>query len=211
MNLAELSNLDFNNPGNWPVLAKVIAVVIILAAGAGAGYWFLWQHQLQKIENLQAEEIKLREDFVRKQRVTANRDAYRARIEQMQKSLDVMLRQLPTRTQMPELLEDISNTGRRNGLNFVLFRPENEQPREFYAAQPIAIEAYASYHQFGAFVSSISALSRIVTLENASLADQSQPGARRSNTPVAQPGGGLDPLLIKAKLNTYRYLEEESQ
>jgi len=127
--------------------------------------------------------------------VLANIDAYRAQIKELEGMLNTMLRQLPTRTEMPDLLEDISDTGVFNGLEFQLFRPEAEQPRDFYAAKPITIKARAYYHQFSAFISSISALSRIVTLEKATLAS----------------AGADAPLSIDATLQTYRYLEDDSQ
>jgi type IV pilus assembly protein PilO len=135
----------------------------------------------------------------------ANLDAYRAQIEQMQKALDTLVKQLPTRTEMPDLIDNVSNTGKRNGLDFSLFQPQEEQQREFYAAKPIAIKARATYHQFGAFISSIGALSRIVTLEKASLVDADTQG----RSPIARADGDTKPLAIEATLQTYRYLEAD--
>lgn len=203
MNLADLNNLDFSNAGSWPLLAKAVAVVVIIGAVAGAGYWFYTRHHLEDLEQARRKEQELRREFTEKQRVMANLEAYKTQLAEMQDTLDDMLRQLPTRTEMPDLLEDISNTGKRNGLSFELFKPEAEQPREFYAAKPISIRARASYHQFGAFVSSIAALSRIVTVERAKLAEQqNQRGGSVS------PTGSTKPLLIEATLQTYRYLDE---
>lgn len=212
MKFSDLNNLDFNNAGSWPPLAKTIAVIIVIAAVAGFGYWVDTSSQLDSLESARATERQLRQEFIERQRVMANIDAYRANIETMRTTLDTLLRQLPTRTEMPDLLEDISNTGRKNGLNFELFKPEAEQPREFYAAKPISIKARASYHQFGSFISNIAALSRIVTLENLSLLDpqqqqqQSQPGRPAA---ASKPGETAKPLLIEATLQTYRYLDED--
>ena len=207
MKLSDLRNLDFSNVGQWPPPVKAIAIVIVIAVGGGTGYWFFTRDELDALDKSRRTEQQLRQEFVTKQRVIANIDAYRAQIEEMQKMLKDMLKQLPTRTEMPDFLEDVSNTGRRNGLNFELFKPENEQPREFYAAKPISIKARASYHQFSAFVSNIAALSRIVTLENATLGVEQQQKAGGSvavNTPKNE-----RPLFIEATLQTYRYLEEE--
>lgn len=209
MNFSDYKNLDFSNVASWPPLAKAIAAVLVVVVVSGLGYWFFTRHQLEALDAVGRTEQQLREEFLAKQRVMANIDAYRAQIEEMQVTLNTMLRQLPTRTEMPDLLEDVSNTGKQNGLQFELFKPEDEQPREFYSAKPISIRARASYHQFGAFVSSVAALSRIVTLENASLVDPQQEGNRKDT-----PGGGIAssrPLMIEATLQTYRYLDEDTE
>lgn len=210
MKLSDLNNLDFSNVGSWPPLAKAIATVVVVAMVAGAGYWFFTQDKLDQLDAARRTEQQLREEFVAKQRVMANIEAYRAQIEQMQEALEAMLRQLPTGTEMPDLLEDISNTGKRNGLNFALFKPEAEQPKEFYAAKPISIRARATYHQFGAFVSSIAALSRIVTLENANLVSMEEAPAAPAPRGAAAKDANK-PLQIEATLQTYRYFDEDSQ
>jgi type IV pilus assembly protein PilO len=211
MKFSDINNLDFNNAGSWPPLAKAIAVIMIIAVVAGLGFWYDTRSQLDTLESASTTERQLRQEFIDRQRVMANIDAYRAQLDTMQTTLNAMIRQLPTRTEMPDLLEDISNTGRRNGLNFELFKPEDEQPREFYAAKPISIKAHASYHQFGAFISSIAALSRIVTLESAALTELQQQQATSGGRPVAasKPGDTSKTLLIEATLQTYRYLEED--
>jgi type IV pilus assembly protein PilO len=192
MKLSELNDLDFNNAGNWPTVVKALAVLLVVAAVGTAGYWFDSKSLLEELDAAQRSEQQLRQKFIRKQKVLANIDAYRAQLDELSGMLATMLQQLPTRTEMPDLLEDISNKGKTNGLIFELFKPQNEQPRDFYAAKPIAIRAKANYHQFSAFVSAIAAMSRIVTLESATLSS-----------------GKDDNLLIEATLQTYRYLEEE--
>lgn len=207
MNLSDLSNLDFNNAGNWPLLAKVIAVITIMAAVAGLGYWYSISPSLDRLQSSRGSEQQLRQEFIDKQRVKANLDAYRAQLDDMQKALDTLLRQLPTRTEMPDLLEDISNTGKKNGLVFELFKPENEQPREFYAAKPISIKARANYHQLGEFISNIAVLPRIVNLQSVSLSELPEPAGNKP--PAGKAGDKSKPLLIEATLQTYRYLDED--
>jgi len=112
---------------------------------------------------------------------------------------------LPTGTEMPDLLDDVSNTGKKNGLDFELFKPEAEQPLDFYAAKPITIKAKATYHQFGSFVSGVAALPRIVTLENVTL---SSAGMGKDGKPVA--GVKSETVDIQATLQTYRYMDEGS-
>jgi type IV pilus assembly protein PilO len=208
MNLSEinLSDMNLREAGDWPLAGKLALVVIIMAMVLGAGYYFFTKDQLMQLETVEAEEKKLRDEFVEKQRVAANLEAFRAQLAQMEADLAVMLRQLPTGTEMPDLLDDVSNTGKKNGLEFELFKPEDEQPRDFYAAKPITIKAKANYHQFGAFVSGVAALSRIVTLENVTLTGVG--GDARGTAGGGQ--GKAEPVNIQATLQTYRYMEEGS-
>lgn len=210
MNLSEinLSDFDLREAGGWPLPGKVVLVVLVVVAVLGAGYYFLTSAQLEELDRVTREEQTLRQEFVEKWRVTANLEAFRQQLKQMEADLQTMLRQLPTGTEMPDLLEDVSNTGKKNGLDFELFKPEPEQPKDFYAAKPITIKARGSYHQFGAFVSGVAALSRIVTLENATLVGAAGKDAKSGGAK----GGKLanEPLSIQATLQTYRYMEEVS-
>lgn len=199
MKLSELNELDFNNAGSWPGPVKAVFLLIVVGMVAGAGYYLDTSGLLQELDRARATERQLRDEFAQKRRVTANLETYQAQIEELQTILDAMLKQLPTRTEMPDLLEDISNIGRTNGLTFELFRPEDERPRDFYAAKPIAIRARADYHQFSAFISSIAALPRIVTLENMTIESAGGTGREAEDTR----------LRIQATLQTYRYLEED--
>jgi type IV pilus assembly protein PilO len=208
MNLSDinLSDFDLREAGDWPLAGKVVLVVLVIAAVLGAGYYFLTNTQIETLDRVTQEEQTLRQDFVEKWRVTANLEGFRLQLKQMEADLETMLRQLPTGTEMPDLLEDVSNTGKKNGLEFELFKPETEQPKDFYAAKPITVKAKGTYHQFGAFVSGVAALSRIVTLENATLAgiakDAKGSGAKKE-IKLAN-----EPLTIQATLQTYRYMDE---
>ncbi len=209
MKLSEinLSDFDLREAGNWPLPGKIVLAVLVIAAVLGAGYYFLTSAQLEELDKVTREEQTLRQEFVEKWRVTANLEGFRQQLRQMEADLQVMLRQLPTGTEMPDLLEDVSNTGKKNGLEFELFKPEPEQPKDFYAAKPITIKAKGNYHQFGAFVSGVAALSRIVTLENATLvsAAKDAKGGAAKGAKLAN-----EPLSIQATLQTYRYMEEAS-
>jgi type IV pilus assembly protein PilO len=211
MKLSEinLSDINLQEAGDWPLAGKLALAVIIMAAVLGAGYYFFTNDQLMQLETVENEEQKLRQEFVEKQRVAANLEAFRAQLTQMEADLAVMLRQLPTGTEMPDLLDDVSNTGKKSGLDFELFKPEDEQPRDFYAAKPITIKAKATYHQFGAFVSGVAALSRIVTLENVTLGGV---GGGKGGAKGATGGakGKTELVDIQATLQTYRYMDEGS-
>jgi type IV pilus assembly protein PilO len=208
MNLSEinLSDFDLREAGNWPLPGKLVLMALVVVAVVGAGYYFITSAQLEELDRVTREEQTLRQEFVEKWRVTANLEAFRKQLEQMEADLGVMLRQLPTGTEMPDLLEDVSNTGKKNGLEFELFKPEAEQPKDFYAAKPITIKARGTYHQFGAFVSGVAALSRIVTLENATLTGAGGQEARAGGARGAKLTN--QPLSIQATLQTYRYMDE---
>ncbi|HCB13445.1 MAG TPA: pilus assembly protein PilO [Gammaproteobacteria bacterium] len=204
MNLSEinLNDIDLREAGDWPLAGRLVLVVLVIAAVLGAGYYFFISDQLQQLETVKNEEQKLRQEFIEKQRVAANLEAFRAQLAEMEEKLGEMLRQLPTGTEMPDLLDDVSNTGKQNGLEFELFKPEPEQPRDFYAAKPITIKAKGTYHQFGAFVSGVAALPRIVTLESATLAGLGNKGKRGAKN--------QEPVDIQATLQTYRYMDDRS-
>ncbi len=204
-----LSDINLSEAGSWPLAGRLVLALLVIAAILGAGYYVFTSDQLAELERITQEEQQLRQEFIEKQRVAANLESFRVQLKQMEADLQVMLRQLPTGTEMPELLENVSDTGKKNGLEFELFKPENEQPRDFYAAKPITIKAKGSYHQFGAFVSGVAALPRIVTLENATLA-VSPPTATAAKGPkVGKENPGQ--INIEATLQTYRYMEEGNE
>ncbi|HAS50290.1 MAG TPA: pilus assembly protein PilO [Gammaproteobacteria bacterium] len=206
MSEINLSDINLQEAGDWPLAGKLGLAVVVIAVVLGAGYYFFTNDQLMQLETVTNEEQKLREEFVQKQRVAANLEAFRAQLAQMEADLEAMLKQLPTGTEMPDLLDDVSNTGKKNGLDFELFKPEAEQPLDFYAAKPITIRAKATYHQFGSFVSGVAALPRIVTLENVTLSGVAEGKGGKSPTAA----GKNEMVTIQATLQTYRYMDEGS-
>jgi type IV pilus assembly protein PilO len=196
MKLSDLNNLDINNIGSWPWLIKLIIVLLLCAALAGAGFYFDTQHQLTSLDKSKSDEVKLRKDFEEKWHKVANLDAFRAQLDEMNKSFGAMLRQLPDKTEVADLLVDISQTGLANGLEFQLFKPGGEVRRGFYAELPIQLNVTGTYHEFGAFVSGLAALPRIVTFHNVSI------------TPTKR---GSETLKMSATAKTYRYIEESGK
>lgn len=195
MTLDELRTLDYNDPGGWPLPIKAVAIVVLCVAVLGAGYWFDTRNQLVQLDSAQKEEIKLKSTYEVKMSKAVNLDAYKAQMKEMKRSFGAMLRQLPGKTEIADLLVDISQAGIANGLEFELFKPETEQPAEFYAELPIKIRVTGTYHQFGEFVSDVAALPRIVTLHNIKI------------NPIKSKDG-KDELVMDATAKTYRYLEE---
>ncbi len=195
MDLSELNNLDldFQNVGDWPMVLKAIASVLVCIAVLGAGYWFDTQHQLVTLENAEKKERELKTTFEIKQAKAVNLDAYKQQMVEMKSTFGTMLRQLPSKTEVAGLLVDISQTGLASGLEFELFQPSTEKPAEFYAELPISIRVTGNYHRFGNFVSGIAALPRIVTLHNISI------------TPTGET------FTMNALAKTYRYIDESEQ
>ena len=195
--IEELQSLDTSDPGRWPLLFRLVSVVIVFVAVAIlGGYMFVIKSELPSLERAELEEQELRATFEERQTKTANFDAYRAQLAEIERSFGTMLRQLPGRTEVPNLLVDISQTGLGAGLEEKLFQPMGEIQREFYAELPIKIRLTGSYHELGDFVSGIAALPRIVTLHDIGI---------RPVTP-----DDYDELTLDVTAKTYRYLDEDA-
>lgn len=198
MNLQELNELDLSNVGVWPLPVKIL-IALILAVLVGVAWYYLdTQEQLVSWEQAETKEKGLRETFEAKQAKAVNLEAYKTQLEEMKQSFGAMLRQLPDRTEVAELLVDVSQTGLASGLEFDLFQPTGEVPKEFYAELPIKLKVHGHYHEFGNFISGLAALPRIVTIHDVVI------------MPAKQKQGDKDGLLtLEATAKTYRYLDEE--
>ena len=194
--LDELRTLDPKDPGRWPLPIRAFFVVLIFVAFTGAAWYLLvWNEDRPVLQKAEADEADLRSQFENKQQRAANLDAYKAQLAEMERSFGAMLRQLPGKTEVPNLLVDISQTGLAAGLQEKLFQPGTEKSNGFYAELPIKIKLVGSYHQFGAFVSGIAALPRIVTLDDIQI------------SPVEK--GSYDNLTMDVTAKTYRYMEDD--
>jgi type IV pilus assembly protein PilO len=195
MELSSITELDFNESGEWPLPIKVAAVVIICALVWGGGYYFMLKDKKTELESLEQKEVQLRTTFETKQAKAVNLEAYKEQLAEMKVMFASMLEQLPRTSEVPDLLVDISRTGLINGLEFELFKPGGERSVDFYAELPITMKVTGSYHQFGEFVSGVAALPRIVTLHNISMG------------PLNQQTGKMT-MDITAK--TYRYYDDKN-
>lgn len=199
MNFSDLNNLDTRNMGGWPFIAQFFLILFLCALILGAGYWFDTRHQWEALKEVQLKEQDLRQSFEIKQAKAANLLAYQVQMQEMKKSFGAMLRQLPSKSEVADLLVDISQTGLASGLSFELFSPKAEVPREFYAELPILMRVTGNYHELGSFVSGVAALPRIVTLHDTSIL---QPG------PTNVKGNLPGKLVMDVTAKTYRYLDE---
>jgi type IV pilus assembly protein PilO len=197
--LDQLRALDPRDPGRWPLAVRAFFVGLVFVVCAGlAWYMLVWNEDRPVLQKAEADEMDLRSQFENKQQRAANLDAYRAQLGEMERSFGAMLRQLPGKTEVPNLLVDISQTGLAAGLQEKLFQPGSEKSNGFYAELPIKIKLVGTYHQFGNFVSGIAALPRIVTLHDIQI------------TPVSDTkNGGYDNLTMDVTAKTYRYIEDE--
>lgn len=189
----ELDQIDWEEPGTWPGLVKVVLLVIALVVVLLVGYQFLIKGQMDSLGVAQKEEESLKEEYQRKAFEAANLEALRGQMQEMEQMFGALVSQLPSDTQVPGLLEDISAIGVANGLEFNKVELKPEIVQEFYIELPIDILVTGTYHDLGAFVSGISGLPRIVTLHDFKI----EPAKDRP---------GVMEMSILAK--TYRYKDE---
>lgn len=195
MDLAELKELDLNNLGSASTGVKAVIVVALALVILIAGYFGVIKDKRTQLEQRERVEDQLKNEFRIKQQRAVNLPAYRQQLEEMDDMLAELLRQLPSRTEMPNLLNDISQTALGAGIENELFEPSAEVQRDFFAELPIRIRMVGTYHQFGEFVSEVAALPRVVVLTIRDISLQPVPG----------PGGRL---RMDGTISTYRYLEE---
>jgi type IV pilus assembly protein PilO len=188
----EFKRTNWNDPGTWHFAPKLLVLIVILAGIPVAGFFADTQGQIEELEKGQAEEVKLKEDYLGKKKQAVNLDLHRQQLREIDTQFGALLRQLPDKSQMDALLVDINQAGLGRGLQFELFKPGGESQREFYAELPITVKVVGTYHDMGAFASDVGQLPRIVTLSDVKL-EASKDGI----------------LTMDAVARTYRYLADE--
>ncbi|MEO9525026.1 type 4a pilus biogenesis protein PilO [Marinobacter alexandrii] len=166
LNEFDINDLDVNNAGIWPAPIKAIVVLIIVGLIVGGGYWFFIKDQYMKLEQVDKAEQDLRQKYEQKAYQVANLEVFKAQMAEMEETFGALVRQLPSETEVPGLLEDITNTALGSGLSLQEVKLQSEQRRDFYAELPINIRVSGSYHELASFVSSVASLPRIVTLHD---------------------------------------------
>ncbi|HWI13516.1 MAG TPA: type 4a pilus biogenesis protein PilO [Burkholderiales bacterium] len=193
MTLDDLRKLDPKRIGSWPLAPKFGALGIVFAVAVGGAYWFDWQNQIELIQTEKKKEDQLRTTFIDKKKQALELPAYRKQLDDIEKQFGALLKQLPGKSEMDALLTDINQAGLGRGLQFELFKPAGQEAmKDFYAELPISIKISGTYHDIGAFASDIGKLSRIVTLNDVSLASQKE-----------------GTLVLDATARTFRYLDED--
>ncbi len=204
---SDLQNLeasDLKRIGSAPLGVRAAVLALGLAAIVGCGIWFLVKPMFLDLDRIAAKEQTLKTQFDSTQAKAANREAYVEQLTEMKRTFNVMLRQLPNKTDIESLLIDLSQTSVAAGLEVEFFKPEKEIAREFYVEYPIRISVTGNYHQFGNFVSGLAALPRIVTLHNIAITPST--GAQQQNNNQTK---AVQKLKMDLTATTYRYLEDD--
>jgi type IV pilus assembly protein PilO len=193
--LDDLKSLDPNDPGRWPLPVRAGSVVLCFVILTAVLFYFLvWSDQKPILDQVSAEELQLRNTFKAKHSKAVNLQLYEQQLADIERSFGALLRQLPGRTEVPNLLVDISQVGVGAGLEEKLFQPSAEVKKDFYAELPIKIRLTGSYHQMGEFVSGIAALPRIVTLHEMTIKPENK--------------DMYDNLSFELTAKTFRYLDD---
>ena len=190
--LDDFRHMNPNDPGSWHQIPKVTVLLGLFLTIIVAGWWFVWNDQLIELDTKQLEEESLKQQFLEKKRQAVNLELYTQQLADIDRSFGALLKQLPNKSEIEAFLVEVNQAGLGRGLQFELYRPAQEQIKDFYAELPIAVKINGTYHDFGAFAADIAKLPRIVTLNNLSIA------------PLKD---GV--LTMDATTKTFRYLDEE--
>ena len=193
----ELQSLDYSNPGGWSKGIKVGAVVLVAVVILAVGYWFFIKEKQENLKSLQRTEVDLKNTYAAKYQKAAQLPAYKNQLEEMEVILQSMLRQLPSKNEMSDLIVDVSQTALASGIENELFEPGAETLKGFYAEKPITLRMKGNYHQFGNFVSGVASLPRVVILTMHDI----------SLKPIGEATQG-GRLILEGTAKTYRYLDD---
>lgn len=197
----DIDNLTLENLPDWPINIKIAVLVVSCVAVILFAYWIDISSQLSDLKGLKEQEITIRTAIDSEQQQAANLDIYKKQLKTVNDQFKFMLNQLPNQSEVPKLLEYISQVGAENGLEFKLFKPQPEVQKDFFVELPIQISVTGSYHQLAHFISDIAALPRIVTMHDFTITPEDSP----------PPAGGSAPGLSGSELQmnilakTYRY------
>jgi type IV pilus assembly protein PilO len=188
----DFKRTNWRDPGTWTFAPKLLVLVAILVAIPVAGYFGIWQGQIEELEKGQAQEVNLKKDYLAKKTQAVNLDLYKQQLREIDTQFGALLKQLPNKAQMDALLVDINQAGLSRGLQFELFKPAaSEATKEFYAELPITLKLIGTYHDMGGFAADVGQLPRIVTLND-----------------VGLEAGKDGNLTMNVTARTFRYLDE---
>ncbi|MDR2507254.1 MAG: type 4a pilus biogenesis protein PilO [Candidatus Accumulibacter sp.] len=188
----DFQNLDPKDVGTWPLIPRIVVLFAIFVFVLVGGWFLALDGQRQALEMSRAEETKLKEQYVSNKKSAVNLELYTQQLAEMNRTFSVLVKQLPGKAEIESLLIEINQSGMGRGLQFELFKPNQEVVRDFYAELPIVLRVTGTYHDFGAFAEDIGKLSRIVTLNNITITS-------------AKDGS----LAMDAVTKTFRYLDDK--
>ena len=190
----QFRNLDPNDPSVWPALPKALLYAVVAIAVAAVLWFVMLKDYETELETERATEVTLREDYTRKMLKAVSLEGLKKQREQVQQYVTQLEKQLPSKAEMAALLSDINQAGLGRSLQFEVFRPGAMVAKEYYAELPITLKVTGSYHDIGSFASDVAFLSRIVTLNNLSIAPAGKDG---------------EVLTMDATARTFRYLDAD--
>lgn len=198
----DIENLTLENLPDWPINVKIAVIVVSCIAVIFLAYWLDISSQIASLHDLKSQETTIRAAIETEQQQAANISIYKAQLKSVNDQFKYMLNQLPNQSEVPKLLEYISQVGAENGLVFKLFKPLPEVQKDFFVELPIQISVTGDYHQLAHFVSDIAALPRIVTMHDFTIApqDTSASGANSKSS-----GFSGEQLQMDILAKTYRY------
>jgi type IV pilus assembly protein PilO len=192
MNLDDIRRLNLRDAGNWPLLPKIMILLVLFSLILVAGLFLDWKDQWETLGAAEEQELKLKEQYAQKKAKAINFELYVQQLNEVEQSFGALVKQLPNRSEIDALLTDVNQAGLGRGLQFELFRPAaQEKMADFYAELPIRIRITGTYHDMGAFSSDVAQLPRIVTLNDMAIANEK----------------GV--LSLDAEAKTFRYLDED--
>ena len=190
----QFRNLDPNDPSVWPALPKALLYTVVAIAVAAVVWFVMLKDYETELETERATEVTLRDDYTKKMLKAVSLEGLKKQREQVQQYVTQLEKQLPSKAEMAALLSDINQAGLGRSLQFEVFRPGAMVAKEYYAELPITLKVTGSYHDIGSFASDVAFLSRIVTLNNLSIAPAGKDG---------------DVLTMDATARTFRYLDAD--
>jgi type IV pilus assembly protein PilO len=194
---SQFRSLSGRHPGQWPLLPRLLCAVGVFVAVLAVGWFTFYDSQLDEYDAGQQTEVKLRDEFKSKVGQANNLDALKEQKAQVSEYVQTLEKALPNKSEMDQLLDDITHAGTGHNLQFELFRPETPVVKDYYAEQPITIKVVGSYHDIAQFSSDIANLARIVTLNNLAVATNKD-GTLTLDT-VAKTFRYLDPDEVQAQ------------
>lgn len=189
---SQFEGLQGRHPGLWPLAPRLLCAAGVMAAAVALGYYFYWSGQFEEQDQLAAQELKLRDDYKVKMAQAINLDALEAQQQQVNRYVERLEKQLPSKAEMAALLSDINQAGIGRGLQFELFKPGQVVVKDYYAELPIDIKVTGHYHDIGEFAADMAKMPRIVTLNNLALTT-----------------GKDGTLSLDAIAKTFRYLDQD--
>lgn len=206
----DLNNIDLDAIGSWPWTVKIIIIAVLCVLILAGGFWYFNMPQLDLLEKAQNLEVTLRQDFESKQAAAAVLKQYEIQMEEIQRTFGALLKTLPSKTEVPGLLDDISEALNESGLQATVFKPLEEVDKGFYAELPIELVVAGDYHQLAEFVSKVAALDRIVTVHNFTI-EPAKANIQASSKNTEDSGDRTQLLTMQVTAKTYRYLEKGSE